>query len=237
MSQPELEIKGVLQTSMLDYPGQLSTVIFLGGCQFRCAFCHNPELVLSPEKLPNIGLEDFLAMIEARKKWVSAIVITGGEPTLHPGLPDLVKRLKAKGFKVKLDTNGGNPKMLKELLDQKLLDYVAMDIKTSPEEYERLTGCQGIVPLVEESMALIKVSGLDHEFRTTAVPGLFDEARARKMAEWVKGGKRYVLQQFNAENLMVDKALLHKKAFTPDQLKAFAPIFKPFVEKVEIRGI
>jgi pyruvate formate lyase activating enzyme len=222
---------------MLDYPGRLASVVFLGGCNFRCPFCHNPELVLSPERLPSIDPEAFLEKARERKKWVEGIVLGGGEPTLHPGLPEFIKRLKEAGLKVKLDTNGSNPKMLAGLLEKGWLDFVAMDVKTSKREYERLTGLKGGLPSIEESVELIKKSKIDYEFRTTVVPNFFNQAIAREMAEWLKGSKKYVLQQFNSENLMVEEKLVNEKAFTPDELRKFSELFKPFVEKVETRGI
>jgi pyruvate formate lyase activating enzyme len=237
MFMSKVDIKGVLRTSMLDYPGRLASVIFLSRCNFRCSFCHNPELILEPESLPSIKEEEFFKMLEERKGWVEAVVVSGGEPTLHEGLPEFIKRLKDLGLKVKLDTNGTNPKMLKGLLDENLLDFVAMDIKTSKEEYGNLTGNQTCLPLVEESVAMLKQAKVETEFRTTAVPGLFDEKIAGEIAEWLKGAKSFALQQFNSENLMVDKSLLNHKAFSPDEIKRFSEIFKPFVEKVAVRGI
>ena len=233
----KVDIKGVLRTSMLDYPGRLASVIFLSRCNFRCSFCHNPELVLEPESLPSIPEEELFKMMRERKGWVEAVVISGGEPTLHEGLPQFIKRLKDLGLKVKLDTNGTNPKMIKELLAADLLDFVAMDIKTSKREYAKLTGSQTCLPLVEESVELLKQAKIEVEFRTTAVPGLFDEKIAQEIGEWIGGAKPFALQQFHSENLMVDKKLVNKRPFTPDELKRFSEIFKPFAEKVIVRGI
>jgi pyruvate formate lyase activating enzyme len=233
----DIAIKGVFKTSLLDYPGKISTVIFLGNCNFRCPFCHNPELVLKPESLPSIPPEEILDYLKEKRKWLDGLVVGGGEPTLHAGLPDFLAQVKAAGFLVKLDTNGTNPEMIKELLDRKIVDYVAMDIKAPLEKYGLLTGVKVDLEKIKQSVELLKNSNIDYEFRTTVVPGLHEEDDFPKIGQWLKGSKKYFLQQFANDHALVDDQLQKVQPFRPSKLEKIAENLKEFFEIVEIRGI
>jgi len=196
-----MEIKGVIDVSFVDWDGKLSSVIFLPNCNFRCPFCHNVNLVLDPEKLETIPFGYVEEQLENQRGWIDGVCITGGEPTLHKDLPELCSRLKKMEFLVKLDTNGTNPSMLKELVDRRLVDYVAMDIKAplTVEKYSKATGvnAEKLLEKVKESINLLLGSSMDYEFRTTVVPTLHDEECIKQICYSLKGCRKYVLQKFD----------------------------------------
>jgi pyruvate formate lyase activating enzyme len=229
-------IKGLQKTSLIDYPPYVVSTIFLGGCNFRCPYCHNPDLINSLEEYPDISTEDLLDFLKVRKKWIDGVCITGGEPTIHEKLPELISKIKDIGFLVKLDTNGTNPKMLKELFKKKLLDYVAMDIKAPLEKYDNACGVKPEKKDIVESVKLIRNSGVDYEFRTTIVPKFFDEKDARLIGEWLKGSRRYYLQQFRPDSVL-DKTFEKVKPYSKTDLLRLREILAPFFELCDIRGI
>ena len=196
-----MDVKGFIDTSFVDWDGKISSVLFLPSCNFRCPFCHNVNLVLCPEKLDTIPLEYIEDQLKQQKGWTDGVCITGGEPTLNNSLPELCSRIKKIGFMVKLDTNGTNPTMLKELLDRKLLDYVAMDIKAplTTEKYSRATGvnAEKLLENVKESIRLLMESGTDYEFRTTVVPSIHTLDDIKQVCLSLKGCRKYVLQKFD----------------------------------------
>jgi pyruvate formate lyase activating enzyme len=196
-----LDVKGFIDISFVDWDGKISVVIFLPNCNFRCPFCHNVNLVLNPEKLETIPFEYIEDQLKKQKGWTDGVCITGGEPTLHSSLPDLCSRIKKMGFLVKLDTNGTNPTMLKELMDRKLLDYVAMDIKAplAVEKYSKATGVntEKLLENVKESIRLLMESSIDYEFRTTVVPTIHTLDDIKQISCSLKGCRKYVLQKFD----------------------------------------
>ncbi len=194
---------GLHKSSMIDYPGAVSAVLFLAGCNFRCPYCHNPSLArgVCVEALTD---RDFLAFLEKRHGFLDAVVVSGGEPTLSDGLPDLCRRIQEMGFAVKLDTNGSRPEMLHRLLKDRLLNYVAMDLKTLPRRYDTLCAEKDIQAKVEESIALVRSSGIDHEFRTTCVRPFVDEDTVGRMARVISGAQRYFLQRFSGAGETLD---------------------------------
>jgi pyruvate formate lyase activating enzyme len=185
----------------VDWDGKISSVLFLPTCNFRCPFCHNVNLVLYHEKMETIPFEYIEEQLEKQKGWADGVCITGGEPTLHSSLPELCSRIKKMGFMVKLDTNGTNPTLLKELLDLKLLDYVAMDIKAplTIEKYSKATGvnAEKLLENVKESIRLLMTSGIDYEFRTTVVPSIHTLDDIKQVCRSLKGCRKYVLQKFD----------------------------------------
>ncbi len=189
-------ILGYLPTSMCDWDGHLAQVLFLPGCNYRCPFCHNPDLVRGEGE--TFAWEDISAAMERHKGWVHSTVITGGEPTLHDGLPALCRLLKARQHAVKLDTNGARPDRLRQLCAEQLVDYVAMDIKTAWPRYPQATGVADTSAAVQESFALLRDSGIDYELRTTVVPGLVSEADIAALAPALAGAKRWLLQAYRA---------------------------------------
>ena len=185
----------------MDWDGKISSVLFLPTCNFRCPFCHNVNLVLCPEKLDTIPFEYIEDQLKKQKGWTDGVCITGGEPTLHSSLPELCSRIKKMGLMVKLDTNGTNPTMLKELMDMKLVDYVAMDIKAplTIEKYSKATGVntEKLLENVKESIRLLMESGIDYEFRTTVVPSIHSLEDIKQISRSLKGCRKYVLQKFD----------------------------------------
>jgi len=205
---PDFGIKGFLETSFLDWPGRLAAVVFLGGCNFRCPFCHNAELVLEPHRLPSLPLDTILQRLRALHGWVDGIVVSGGEPTLSPRLPELLARIRAAGFAIKLDTNGSCPQVLRELFARRLVQAVDMDVKAPLESgpYATLAGVPVRLELIRASIDLIWHSGLPHRFRTTYVPGLLDPAAVARLRAATPTGSTYVLQGFNPRRVL-DPAL------------------------------
>lgn len=197
-------VKGFIENSMLDWWGKLVAVIFLPGCNFRCPYCHNPDLVLNPQDLPDIPLEYIFDRLAKFSNWIDGVVVTGGEPTLSPDLPDIVRRIVKAGLPAKLDTNGSHPKMLAQLLEEGLLDYVALDVKAPLNEldYQRATGRGAKVEDIKESINLLKNSGIEYELRTTVCPSLLDEAKLKQLLQQIKGVKRLVLQNFKPSQLI-----------------------------------
>ena len=228
----KLEIKGLQKTSLIDYSPYTSCVVFLAGCDFRCPFCQNPDLVLNPEKLDTIKKEDFFEFLKKRKKWLDGACITGGEPTLYKELPEFIKQIKDLGYKLKLDTNGNNPDMLKELV--KLADYVAMDIKSSLEKYDESAGVKVDIEKIKKSVEIIKNSGIDWEFRMTVVPALHSQEDFEKIGKWLKGAKRFFLQQFS-NKICLDKSFEKITPFSKEDLEEFKVILSKYISKVEAR--
>lgn len=199
-------IKSFIGTSLIDYPGVLSAVLFFGGCNFRCPFCQNVDLVL-PERLKNLedlDSREVIEMIRKRIKFIDGVTITGGEPTIHKELSSFLEELKERlpTIKVKLDTNGSNPSILFDLINDKLIDYVAVDIKSSFRKYNYATGTQDSFNSVIETINLLLLNNIEYEFRTTVVPKIVDKEDILEIANLLKSSKTYVLQQFrNKETL------------------------------------
>jgi len=211
-------VKGFLETSFVDWPGKVAAVIFLPGCNMRCRYCHNHSLVLRPERLPDVDLDDIISRLRRLKGWVDGVCITGGEPTLHPGLPSLARLIKREGFLVKLDTNGTRPGVLRHLLAQGLIDYVAMDVKSALEEVRYFTVCGRPANLraIRESIELIK--GLrEHEFRMTALPHFHTEDEVYQLAWDLRGARRFTIQNFSPRDPM-DAKLREAQPFDDEVL-------------------
>lgn len=212
-------IKGFLETSFLDWPGRLAAVVFLGGCNFRCPFCHNAELVLEPHLIPSIPLPGVLGRLRQLRGWVDGIVVSGGEPTFSPRLPELLVLIRAQGFEVKLDTNGSNPEALAGLFGRSLVQAVDMDLKAPLEAaaYAALAGVPVQVERIRASVELIRFSGLPHRFRTTYVPGLLTSVAVERLRRTVPAGSPFVLQGFRPERVL-DPALRSVRAPAPEEL-------------------
>lgn len=228
-------IKGVQKTSLIDYPGNICSVLFVGGCNFRCPYCHNSELVFDSPELPVMFTDEILNFLESRKNFIDGVCISGGEPTVHRGLPGFCGRVKKMGLLVKVDTNGSNPGMLKMLMENKLVDYIAMDVKGPLATYENTAGANVDPDTIRSSIGLIMESGVDHEFRTTVVPGLIDADDMRKIAQLVKGARRFAIQQFSNGSTL-DTSFQSVEPYPEDRLEEFREIVKPFVGSCEIRG-
>ncbi len=203
-----MNIGGLQQLTLIDFPGRVAATVFLTGCNFRCPFCYSSDIVL-PDKIkkhPVISQEEFFDFLKERKGFLEGVVICGGEPTLNEDLPDFIDRIRQLGLLVKLDTNGTNFDMLRELIDSKKLDYVAMDIKGPKDKYRLMTGLsadrwnKGLMENVEKSVELLKSSDVEFEFRTTVVPTLLDKEDILEIVRWIKPAPRYFLQGFRAGN-------------------------------------
>jgi pyruvate formate lyase activating enzyme len=194
-------IAGIKGTSLIDYPGTVAAVIYTGSCNFRCPFCHNKELV-SGDPSTQLSEERAIEMLASRCGFIDGVVVTGGEPTVYPGLVDLITEIKRLGFRVKLDTNGYRPETLSLLISTEAPDFIAMDIKTSWGKYEQATGVRVDIKRIQESIEIIKKSGIEHEFRTTCVPMMVDGGDIEEISRIVGGSGLYTLQQFQPENTL-----------------------------------
>ncbi|MFH1586325.1 MAG: anaerobic ribonucleoside-triphosphate reductase activating protein [Candidatus Diapherotrites archaeon] len=232
-----MDVKGTQWTSLIDFPDHVATVIFLPGCNFQCGFCYNVELVKSPETLPSMDETLLFTELERRKKLIEGVSITGGEPTLQTDLPEFISKIRELGLLIKLDTNGTNPKMLQKLIEKKQLDFIAMDIKSSRERYEEAAGCKVDLSAIEKSIELIKNSGIDYEFRSTVHPKIYSKEDALRIGEWLKGARKYVLQQFKPMKGTINPEFEKVKAYSKSELEEMAESLKPFFGKVEIRNV
>jgi pyruvate formate lyase activating enzyme len=220
---------GIQKTSLLDYPNRVCSVLFTPGCNLRCPFCHNWRIVLDP-KPPFLNEENAFKILEERKKYIDSVVITGGEPTIHKELPKFLKKLKEKGFKVKLDTNGLDSKMLEACLPY--LDYVAVDVKTSPQKYA-LLGAKEPSALAR-TVEMLKISKVEYEVRTTVVPGFVDAADIQAMCKIVKGAMTWALQQFVPGDTL-DSDLNNVKPYSLEILSKYAETIKDYAERIVLR--
>ncbi|MGQ9788529.1 MAG: anaerobic ribonucleoside-triphosphate reductase activating protein [Candidatus Hadarchaeaceae archaeon] len=231
---------GLITISFNEVPGKAVAVVFTGGCNFRCPWCQNRDLVLNPESMPVIKEEEIFAAVEKRRKWLDGVAITGGEPTLQPDLKDFCGRVKERGLQVSVATNGSNPRVLDDLTKSGLVDYISMDVKAplTMERYLDLTGVAGgaVFERILETIELLRNSSVDHEFRTTLVPELLDPDDIIKIATYLKGARKYAIQQF-APHSTVDPRF-EKMAPWPLEAvervrKAIGGMFKSF----EVRNI
>jgi pyruvate formate lyase activating enzyme len=225
-----MKIGYVHKTSFIDYPGKISAVVFTQGCNFRCPYCHNPELVDPDRYCENIFMEDVYSYLEKRRGKLDAVVITGGEPTLHIDLIQFIQKVKTLGYLVKLDTNGSRPKVIQEAVQKNLLDYIAMDIKAPWDKYSLVVGSLVNITDIKKSIALIMGSGISYEFRTTLVSSLLEPGDVQNVAKMIRGAKLYVLQKF-VPSKHLDKAYTRKSAFSDDELANLATKISTSVER------
>ena len=220
------EIKGFIETSFLDWPGKVASVIFLAGCNFRCPYCHNYGLVLNPEVYPTLEWEPIKKRLSKFLGWVDGVVVTGGEPTLSNGLAGLLRDIKDTGFKVKLDTNGSRPAVLKALFDEDLVDHVAMDVKSPLDDfsYARASGRHGFLSSVLKSLDILEKSGKPYTLRTTVVPGLHTEEDIFRLAGQIREAPEWRLQNFKPDDAM-DSSFRSVPALEPE-------VFQSLVNRV-----
>lgn len=198
-----MRLGGFQKLTLIDYPGKIATTVFTVGCSFRCPFCHNPELVLRAQfPAPNKMEEEFLAFLEKRKGKLEGVCITGGEPTIQPDIIEFIKKIKALGYFIKLDSNGTRPDVLRRIIKEKLVDYIAMDIKHAPKKYNLATGLTTDIVRIKTSVRLIMQSGIPYEFRTTVVPGIHEDEDFDKIAKWIAGAKNYNLQEYREGKIL-----------------------------------
>jgi len=230
-----MRISGLQKLSMVDYPDKLAATVFTGGCNLRCPFCHNAPLVLRVSETPELTQEEVLSFLHSRQKLLDGVVLSGGEPLLQQGAAEFLREVRALGFAVKLDTNGCYPEALASVLEQGLVDYVAMDIKNRPEKYAETVGIPDFdITPVQESIKLLQASGVDYEFRTTVVREFHTADDIRAIGEWLRGSQHYYLQQFVDSGDLVGRNCHGHDALT---LRAFLRITEPYFASVGIRGI
>ncbi|HSB07076.1 MAG TPA: anaerobic ribonucleoside-triphosphate reductase activating protein [Thermodesulfobacteriota bacterium] len=214
------EIKGFIETSFVDWPGKVCSVLFLPYCNLRCPYCHNHPLVLHPKQYPTLPFRDIMRRLLSFQGWIDGVCLTGGEPTLHADLPSLIRRIRRLGFLVKLDTNGSNPSLLEQLIAKKEVDFVSMDVKAPLDlsHYSRVAGLAVNLDLVLRSIQILKRGEVEYEFRTTVVPGLHSPDDIRELGQQLKAGSRLVLQAFNPENPM-DPSLKETLPYDSEKLR------------------
>lgn len=231
-----VRIKGLQKTSLIDYEPYIASVIFLTGCNFRCPYCQNRDLVLDSPKLPIIPEEKILKFLKEKKEWLDGVCISGGEPTIQKDLPEFIEKIKKIGLKVKLDTNGSNPRMLKELVKKRLVDYIAMDIKAPIEKYSDVVKVKVDIDDIKKSIDIIKNSNVDYDFRITAVPTLTNNDDIKRIGEWLKNSKRFFIQQFRPK-ICLDKSFEKIKPYTKEELERLIKIAKPYFVFVGLSGV
>lgn len=226
-----MQIGGVQKTSLLDFPNKISAIVFTTGCNFRCGYCHNPELIVKGEQVWTVpALLDFL---KTRQGKLDGVVITGGEPCLQKDLEEVIKEIKALGFAVKLDTNGSFPEIIKKLLPY--LDYIAMDIKSPLEKYSEITRVNINTENIRKSIDMIMDSGIDYEFRTTVVKSQLNFQDFEKIGQLIKGAKRYYLQKFIPSKLL-DESLMNETSYSNKEFERIIEILKPNIPATFLRG-
>ena len=237
-------IGGLQRLTLIDYPGKLAATVFLAGCNFRCPWCYSSELVL-PEKIknqPKISENEFFEFLNEKKGLLEGVVICGGEPTLNKDLMDFIGKIKEMGFAVKLDTNGSNPEILKELLEKKIIDYVAMDIKAPKEKYKELTGKKIDLASINKSVDLLLSLPInarsqklaDYEFRTTLVPNLLNKEDIISISRWISGAERYYIQNFRPEK-NIEKEYEGIKPYTDEYVLDIVKAISPFFGECQMR--
>lgn len=230
-----MKIYGLNKTTLLDYPGRVAATIFLGGCNFRCPFCQNSSLVLSPCMQPEIPGDQVLSFLKKRRGILEGVCVTGGEPTLSPELPEFLEKIRALGYPIKLDTNGTRPDMIKYLVSQNLIQMTAVDIKACPDNYPSLCGLMHPdLDAVKETTDFLLKGTLDYEFRTTVVRELHSERDFVEIGQWIAGAKAYYLQAYRDSDEVLQPGF---SSYSQEELKHFRHILKRTIPLVELRGI
>ena len=230
-----MKIGGLQRTSLIDFPDKVSAVVFLQGCNFRCPFCHNPELVLGARFGRAMDEAEFFDFLEKRRHQLDGIVISGGEPTVHADLPDFIRRIRALGYAIKIDTNGSNPTMLGDMLREGLLDFIAMDLKGDPDHYADYCGAKIPAEAIRASIRLVMECGKPYEFRTTAVPGQHDLEKLKALALSIKGARRYAIQAFRPD-ICLDPTFENMPRYDLADVRDNRAWFESVVQNFEIRG-
>ena len=227
-------IKGLQTLTLLDYPGKVACTVFTGGCNFRCPFCHNGGIVLNPGAEPSIPEEKVFDLLKKRRGVLEGVCITGGEPTLWKGLWDFAKEIKAMGYSVKLDTNGTNPELMHKLILAGVVDYVAMDVKNSPDKYAETIGVKGFnLQPVKDSVRLLMQGTAGYEFRTTVVKGMHTPQDIVEIGKWIQGAQKYFIQPYRDSDLVIDRSC---ERHSDEELGALLAAAREYVPAAELRG-
>lgn len=230
-----MRICGLQKLSMVDFPDRLAATVFTGGCELRCPFCHNAPLVTRVAGSPVLSRAEVLSFLKSRRGLLDGVVLSGGEPLLHPDAADFLREVRDLGFQVKLDTNGCHPGALADILERRLADYVAMDIKNDPAHYPETVGVPDFdIGPVEESVRLLRGSGVDFEFRTTAVRGLHTPERVGNIGRWLEGSPRYFIQKFVDSGDLVGRGC---EALEDGEMEALLEAARPWFQGVQLRGV
>lgn len=224
-------ISGLQKLTLLDFPQKVACTVFLGGCNLRCPFCQNGEIL--DGRTAGMTEDDFFAFLKKRQKILDGVCVSGGEPLLHEGIFSFIEKIRALGYAVKLDTNGTFTVRLKRLVQERLIDYVAMDIKNSPKKYARTAGAAVDLENIRESAAFLMESGIDYEFRTTVVAKYHRSEDFIAIGEWLRGAKKYFLQNFVDSEFVLEKGLT---AYSDEDLQAFKQLLLPYIPTTKIRG-
>lgn len=228
-----MKIHGLQKMTLLDFPGQVACTVFLGGCDFRCPFCHNWD-ILDPSTPVIMEDEEFFKFLNSRKGLLDGVAITGGEPLVREGIPEFIEKIRELGFNIKLDTNGNHPALLKKLVADGLIDYVAIDVKNSPARYGETIGIPNFdVSKVDESIRFLLEGNVDYEFRTTVVKQFHDSESFVEISKWINGASHYYLQGFVDRETVPYSGL---EAYSEEEMKDFLEIVKPHVKSINIRG-
>lgn len=231
----EPTINGLAKLTLLDFPGRTAATVFLAGCNFRCPFCHNAPLVTGLEGAQHISYAELEAFLKKRAGLLDGVAVTGGEPTLRPELPELLRLIRRYGYEVKLDTNGTRPDVLASLIDEGLIDYVAMDIKNSREKYPATVGCGSVdMEAIERSIGMLREGRVEHEFRTTVVSGLHTDADMEDIGRWLRGEERYFLQNFVDSGALIVPGT---RGVSRDDMRRYLDIVRKYIPNAELRGM
>lgn len=230
-----MRIAGLQKLTLLDFPGHTACTVFTDGCNLRCPFCHNASLVRKDYEDPFMTLDEFFRFLDKRHGLLDGVAITGGEPLLQEGIIDFIRQIKSMGFAVKLDTNGTFPHILKQIMDENLVDYIAMDIKNSKENYGKTVGVPTMTTdKIEQSVSLLKAGNIPYEFRTTIVKEIHTREDMVQIGQWLSGNDNYFLQSFvDSGDILTDGMSAHSK----DTMRDFLTAVKPFLPNAELRGI
>ncbi len=227
--------------TLIDYPGKIACTFFIFGCNFRCGYCHNPQLVIKEDTIHDYSMDECLDFLKRKRKYLNGVCITGGEPLINEGIKDFLCKIKSMGYLIKIDTNGSNPVLLQEIIHKGLVDYIAMDIKSDIYGYSKIIGVKFNPDSIEKSIKIIINSGIDYEFRTTLIPGFHNSKILDNIGKWLyknsnKKIKKYVLQNFIARRgKMIDKNFEDKSSFSHEELRDMKHVCKDYFEITEIR--
>lgn len=227
-------IKGLQKTTLLDFPGKVACTVFTGGCNFRCPFCHNASLVISPDLSDFISEDEFFSFLKKRSSILDGVCVSGGEPLLQKGIEDFLQKIKDIGLAVKLDTNGSFPERLNSILTRGLVDYVAMDIKNSKEKYSLICGTEVDTSKISESISMLISGSIPYEFRTTVVKEFHTPQDIEDMSKWIAGAEHYYLQSFKDSGDIISDGL---SAYTPEEMRSLLDIARKNLPSAELRGI
>lgn len=232
-----MHLKAWQQTSLIEFPGRIADVVYVGMCDFRCPFCYNVDLVLHPDALPDLDTAETLRKLSARRGFIDGLVVTGGEPTLQADLLEFLAQARVTGLAVKLDTNGSRPDVLRACLERRLVDYVAMDIKSSPTRYAETAGVAVDLDAIRQSVDALLHSSVDYEFRTTVFPGLVELQDVQAIAAWIAGARAYYLQAFRPGPTLEWGDAPPVRAPAPAVMRSMAQYAACYVQHIGLRGV